>query len=174
MFYSAHKKARRGAIVSNELGLSITTNPNVALLLLAAGVAGICAELCSPGRIAPGAVGAVLAMLGIASLAALPVSWPGVALMVLAMVLLAFEARFLSRGLFTLAGAAAMFLGSRMLVYTPDPALRIHWYVAAVVALPLSIAASYLLSVAVRARRNKAAGCQGYIPDERQENELQS
>jgi membrane-bound serine protease (ClpP class) len=162
--------------VSNELGLLIllTTDPNIALLLLAAGMAGIYGELCGPGRIAPGAIGAVMAMLGVASLAALPVGWRGVALLLLAVALFALEAKFLSRGLLTLAGAAAMFLGSRMLVETPDPELRIHWSVAAAVAIPFSIATSFLLSVAARARRNKAVDYPGDILKERRENELQS
>jgi membrane-bound serine protease (ClpP class) len=130
------------------LNLTITHNPDVALWLLAVGAIGIYWELCAPGRVVPGVLGAALAVMGIASLAGLPVHWPGAALMLAGMCFFALEAASVSRGVFTAIGAAAMLFGAKILV-------QIHWATAIGVAIPFSVASSFLLSVAARARRNK-------------------
>jgi membrane-bound serine protease (ClpP class) len=143
-------------IFSNELHLFPTiADPNIALILLAIGAMGIYAEFCSPGLIAPGVIGATLVLFGIASLSADRLDWRGVALMAGALVLLALEAKLISHGALTLLGAACMLAGSLLLIDTPDPRLRIRWTTAAAVTLPFALITSFLLSVAVRARRNK-------------------
>jgi membrane-bound serine protease (ClpP class) len=61
-------------------------------------------------------------------------------------------------------GAAAMVLGAVMLVASPVPELRIHWSTALGLALPFSAITIFLLSIAVRARRNKVVtGVEGMI-----------
>ena len=51
----------------------------------------------------------------------------------------------------------AMVLGAVMLVDSPVPELRIHWSTALAVTLPFSAITVFLLTIAVRARRNKVA-----------------
>ncbi len=102
-------------------------------------------------------------MAAIASLAAFPVSRTGVLLTALSFLFFFLEARFATRGLLTLAGAALLLAGLKMLIETPDPALRIHWVSATAVAIPFAAISSFLFSAAVRARRNKTAIGQGYI-----------
>jgi membrane-bound serine protease (ClpP class) len=49
----------------------------------------------------------------------------------------------------------ALVLGAVMLVNSPIPELRVHWGTAIALALPFSAITVFLLTIAVRARRNK-------------------
>jgi membrane-bound serine protease (ClpP class) len=130
------------------------SDPNAALLIALTGALGICAEFCAPGLIAPGVAGSVLVLLGLASLTAFPIHWPGAVLMMIAAAPLALGAKVATRGVAALA-ALTMAFGSAILIDTPDPTLHIRWTtVAAVFAFALAIA--FLMSVAARARENKA------------------
>ena len=58
----------------------------------------------------------------------------------------------------------AMVLGAVMLIDSPLPEMRIHWQTAMALALPFSIITAMLVSLVVRARRNKVeTGEQGMI-----------
>jgi len=149
--------------VNNVLHLSITRDANVGLVLLAAGMLGVYAECCAPGRIAPGVLGASLVVAAVASLAEFPIGWAGVLLTVISFLFFVLEARFASRGLLTMAGAAVLLAGLKMLIDTPDPALRISWIAATCVAIPFAAITSFLFSAAARARCNKAVVGQPYI-----------
>jgi membrane-bound serine protease (ClpP class) len=65
--------------------LSEITDPNLALILLVLGGLGIYVEFHSPGLIAPGIAGAILVLLGLAAISALPINWTGAALLLLAL-----------------------------------------------------------------------------------------
>ena len=57
-----------------------------------------------------------------------------------------------------------MVLGAVMLIDSPWPEMRVHWGTAIALALPFSIITMFLLSLAVRARRNKVeTGQEGMI-----------
>jgi membrane-bound serine protease (ClpP class) len=64
--------------------LQLLVNPNVASLLLVAGLLGLAIELFSPGAIAPGVLGAIALVLGLYGTAQLPVTAAGVLLLLLA------------------------------------------------------------------------------------------
>lgn len=134
--------------------ISAIADPNIAFLLLLVGVLGIYVEFCSPGSIAPGVLGGILALLALSSISILPINWVGVALMVLAVALLVLEVRFSSRGTLGAGGAAALSLGAVMLVDGP-PEQRIQWSTALAGSLPFSAITVFLLTVARRARKNK-------------------
>jgi membrane-bound serine protease (ClpP class) len=135
--------------------LSAIANPNIALLLLVLGALGIYAEFSSPGLIAPGVIGAILVLLGLTALAMFPIDWLGAALMILAFAFFILEAKFATHGVLTAGGAAAMLLGAVMLIDTTVPELRIRWSTALAVTVPFALITSFLLTIAVRARRNK-------------------
>jgi len=139
-------------------------DPNVAVILIAAGILGIYAEFCVPGRILPGVLGGIFVLLGLSSIANLPINWVGVALLALAAALLVLESKTLEsktrwpRGLLGIAGGIAMMLGMVTLLAGPAPQPRIHWITAVGVSLPLASITVFLLRIAERARRNKAVG----------------
>lgn len=144
--------------------ISAIADPNIALVLLVLGALGIYAEFSSPGLIAPGVIGAILALLGLSALSVLPINWLGAALLILAFTLFVLEAKFTSHGILGIGGAIAMVLGAVMLVNAPIPEMRIHWSTAIGLALPFSVITLMLLSLVVRARRNKVTtGPEGII-----------
>jgi len=135
--------------------LSAMSDPNLALIILALGVLGIYVEFSSPGLIFPGAAGSILAVLGLAALSILPLSWLGVCLVLLAVVLFALEVKVVSHGILSAGAAVALVLGATMLVDSPIPEMRIRLATAIGVAAPLAILTAILVTLAVRARRNK-------------------
>jgi membrane-bound serine protease (ClpP class) len=136
--------------------LSAIADPNIALLLLILGALGIYAEFSSPGLVLPGVLGAIALLLALAALAMFPIGWLGAALIILGLTFFVLEAKFATHGVLTAGGAIALLLGSLLLIDTPDPALRIRFSMAVAVTLPFALITSFLLSIAVRARRNKA------------------
>ncbi len=144
--------------------ISAIADPNIALILLVIGALAIYVEFSSPGLVAPGVIGAILALLGLSALSVLPINWLGAALLLLAFTLFALEAKLASHGVLAVGGAVAMVLGAVMLINSPLPEMRIHWSTAIALALPFSAITALLLSLAVRARRNKVeTGKEGMI-----------
>lgn len=147
-----------------ERVLLAIADPNIALLLLVIGVLGIYVEFSSPGLVAPGVAGAILVLLGLTALSMLPIDWLGAALMILALVFFVLDAKFAAHGVLTAGGAIALILGAVMLVDTNVPELRIHWSTAIGLALPFALITSWLVSIALRARRNKVVtGMEGMV-----------
>jgi membrane-bound serine protease (ClpP class) len=144
--------------------VSAIADPNIALILLVIGALAIYVEFSNPGMIAPGVVGAILVLLGLSALSVLPIDWLGAALLLLAFVLFALEAKLGSHGVLAVGGTVCMVLGAVMLVDSPLPEMRIHWATALSVALPFALITALLVSLVVRARQNKVeTGDQGMI-----------
>jgi membrane-bound serine protease (ClpP class) len=144
--------------------ISAIADPNIALVLLVIGALGIYAEFSSPGLIAPGVVGLIAVLLGLSALSVLPINWLGAALLITAVTLFILEAKFTSHGVLAIGGTVAMVLGAVMLVNGPIPEMRIHLGTALGLALPFSAITMLLLSLAMRARRNKVeTGSEGMI-----------
>ncbi|MEO8100528.1 MAG: nodulation protein NfeD [Acidobacteriota bacterium] len=139
------------------------SDPNVGIILLIVGALGLYVEFSAPGLIVPGVVGGILMLLGLSSLAVLPINWAGAALLVLSFVLFALEAHITSHGVLGVGGAIAMMLGATLLVDGP-PEMRIRWSTAAAVTIPFAAITIFLLTIAVRARRNKVmTGVEGLL-----------
>ncbi|MFA0477620.1 nodulation protein NfeD [Vibrio splendidus] len=119
--------------------LSVITNPNVAYILMLIGIYGLLLEFYNPGVGLPGVLGGICLLLAMYSLQMLPVSYAGLALILLGVALMVAEAFSPSFGIFGLGGVAAFTLGSIMLMDTEVPGYQI--------ALPLIIGIS-LFSVA--------------------------
>ena len=144
--------------------IAAIADPNIALVLLVLGALGIYVEFSSPGLIAPGVIGAILALLGLSALSVLPINWLGAGLLILALALFVLEAKFTSHGILGIGGAVAMVLGAVILVNGPIPEMRIRWSTAIGLALPFSAITLLLLSLVVRARRHKVeTGVEGMI-----------
>jgi membrane-bound serine protease (ClpP class) len=144
--------------------VSAVADPNIAFIFLIVGALAIYVEFSSPGLIAPGVIGAILVLLGLSALSVLPINWLGAALIVAAFTMFILEAKITSHGVLGAGGALALVLGAVMLVDSPAPELRIRWATAIAVALPFSAITILLLSLVVRARRNKVeTGVEGMI-----------
>jgi membrane-bound serine protease (ClpP class) len=135
--------------------VSAIADPNLALVLLVLGALGIYVEFTSPGLIVPGILGAILALLGLSAISVLPINWLGAALLLLAFALFILEAKFATHGILGTGGALSMVLGAVMLIDSPTPEMRVHLSTAIALALPFSLITMLLLSLVLRARRNK-------------------
>jgi membrane-bound serine protease (ClpP class) len=95
--------------------LNTLIDPNILSLLFLAGIAGIGYEIFHPGVVLPGALGAVALLTALFGFSVLPVSWAGLALILLAIVLLVIDLHVVSHGALTVAGLICLAVGSIML-----------------------------------------------------------
>lgn len=141
-------------IAANTLKALTHLSPDAALLLLTLGLLLIYVELNRPGWILPGAVGLLLSLLSIPSLARFDLQPAAVLLVGTATALLALN---LVRPVHTLAAAAAtlaLVLGFARLIHGPGDA-RVHVVTAILCGLILGVGTSVLTAIARRARTNK-------------------
>jgi membrane-bound serine protease (ClpP class) len=144
--------------------LSYLMDPNVAFILMAIGALALYAEFNHPGAVIPGTVGVVFILLSAFALNLLPVRFAAVAMILGAFVLFAAEAKFASHGVLTTGGVVLLTLGGLFLVDAPIPEMRVHLATALAVSIPLGLITAFLMTIAVRARRNKVVtGEQGLI-----------
>ncbi len=104
--------------------LQIIVNPTVSFLLLAVGMLGLVIEIFSPGLILPGTLGAIAFLLGLYGTSQLPVTFAGVALLVLGVVLIIAEAH-VSGGVLGVVGVIAITLAGLLLYDTNSEALEV-------------------------------------------------
>jgi membrane-bound serine protease (ClpP class) len=106
--------------ITYELGfrdrvLKALSDPQIAILLLLLGAAGLYFEFTNPGAIFPGVIGAFALILAIFALRALPVNYVGLMLIVLSFVLFIMEVKVTSYGLLSVGGLISLTLGCIML-----------------------------------------------------------
>jgi membrane-bound serine protease (ClpP class) len=144
--------------------LSHLMDPNVAFILMAIGALALYAEFNHPGAVIPGTVGVVFILLAAFALNLLPVRFAAIAMIIGAFALFAAEAKFASHGILTTGGIVLLTLGGLFLVDGPIPEMRVHLTTALAVSIPLGIITAFLMSLGLRARRNKVVtGEQGLI-----------
>ena len=140
------------------------SDPNLALILAALGAMGLYIEFTTPGLILPGVLGGILLLLGLSGLSVLPVTWTGAALLLLALALFILETQIPSHGVLTIGGAAAMVLGSVLLIDGPIPELRVRLSTGIGLALPFAVISGFLVTLVVKARlRPATTGGEGMV-----------
>jgi membrane-bound serine protease (ClpP class) len=160
----ANEPIRDYQMTLKERILSYLMDPNVAFILLAIGALALYAEFNHPGAVIPGTVGVIFVLLAAFALNLLPVRFAAVVMIIGAFALFAAEAKFASHGVLTTGGVVLLTLGGLLLVDGPIPEMRVHLTTALAVSIPLGIITAFLMSIAVRARRNKiVTGEQGLI-----------
>lgn len=139
-------------------------DPNLAFILLAIGALALYVEFNHPGAVIPGTVGVVFMLVAAFALNLLPTRFASLILILGAFALFAAEAKIASHGVLTVGGIALLTLGGLLLVDSPIPELRVHLATALAVSIPLGIITAFLMTIALRARRNKVVtGQQGLI-----------
>ena len=148
-----------------ERVVSLTSDPNLAFILLALGALGIYVEFNAPGLVAPGVFGGILLLLGLNGLSVMPINWMGAAMIVLGLAFFVMEAKYPSHGGLGIGGAIALAIGAMVLIDAP-PDLRIRPMTAIGVTLPFALITLFLVTLAVRARNNKVVtGTQGMLSE---------
>jgi len=144
--------------------LSYLMDPNIAFILLAIGALALYAEFNHPGAVVPGTVGVVFILIAAFALNLLPTRFAALALILGAFALFAAEAKFASHGVLTIGGIVLLTLGGLLLVDSPIPEMRVHLLTALAVSIPLGLITAFLMSIALKARRNKmVSGAQGLV-----------
>jgi membrane-bound serine protease (ClpP class) len=144
--------------------LDFLVNPNIAFIVLAIGALAMYAEFNHPGAVLPGVVGIVFILLALFALNLLPTRYAAFTLIMAAFVMFALEAKFATHGVLGIAGIALMTIGGLLLVDGPIPEMRVKLWTALSVSVPLGAITVFLMSIALRARRNKVVtGKQGMI-----------
>ncbi|MCR9141443.1 MAG: nodulation protein NfeD [bacterium] len=95
--------------------LNFLANPNVAMIFMMLGIAGIFAEIYHPGAIFPGAIGAIFLVLGLYAMQSLSVDYTGLALIGLGIAFFILEFNVMSYGLLSIGGTLCMTLGALMM-----------------------------------------------------------
>lgn len=95
--------------------LNTLIDPNILPLLFLAGLAGIGFEIFHPGVVLPGALGAVALVTALFGFSVIPISWGGLALMLLGVALLVIDVHVTTHGALTVAGLISLAVGSIML-----------------------------------------------------------
>ena len=144
--------------------LDALMDPNLAFLLLAIGALALYIEFNHPGAVIPGTVGVVFILLAAFALNFLPTRFAALGLILGAFALFAAEAKFASHGVLTVGGIVLLTLGGLLLVDSPIPEMRVHLLTALSVSIPLGLITAFLMTIAIKARRNKiVTGAQGLV-----------
>lgn len=132
--------------------LSIITNPNVAYILMLVGMYGLIIEFYNPGVGVPGVAGAVCLLLALYAFQVLPISYTGLALILLGIALMTTEAFTPSFGVLGLGGIIAFVVGSIMLMDTDLPGYQIAMPVIAAFATSSVAILVFAMGMVLKAR----------------------
>jgi membrane-bound serine protease (ClpP class) len=134
--------------------LNTLIDPNLIPLLFLAGIAGIGFEILHPGVVLPGALGAVALLTALFGFAVLPISWAGLALLLLGAALLVIDAHVTSHGALTISGLTSIVVGSLMLFHNaPAPYDNVNTPLLVGFAVALGVVWVFVLTKAVQVRR---------------------
>jgi membrane-bound serine protease (ClpP class) len=134
--------------------LNALIDPNIIPLLFLAGIAGIGFEIFHPGVVLPGALGAVSLLLALFGFSVLPISWAGLALLILGAALLVIDAHVTTHGALTVSGLISMVVGSLLLFHNaPAPYNNVNTPLVITFALVVGGFWAIAISKAVQVRR---------------------
>ncbi|HEY6969361.1 MAG TPA: NfeD family protein, partial [Candidatus Angelobacter sp.] len=139
-------------------------DPNFAAILFSIGMLALWAEFNNPGMVMPGVIGFIFILLALFAMQLLPVRYAALILILGAFVLFGLEAKFQTHAVLGVGGIVMMVLGLLSLVNGPIPEMRVKWITALSISIPLGAITIFLMSIAIKARRNKVAtGAEGMI-----------
>jgi membrane-bound serine protease (ClpP class) len=140
-------------VVRHEMSLkqkivNAIADPNIAYMLLMAGILGLYMEFSNPGVMFPGVTGAICLVLALISFQLLSFNYAGLFLILLGIALLVGEAFMPSFGVLGIGGVVSLALGSFLLFDTPNSDLTIDGtivYTAVATMASLVLAIGYLV-----------------------------
>jgi membrane-bound serine protease (ClpP class) len=133
--------------------LAVITNPSVAYVLMLIGIYGLFFEFSNPGFVLPGVAGAICLLLAMYAFQLLPVSYAGLALIVLGIAFMVAEAFLPSFGALGIGGIIAFIAGSLMLIDINMPGYGIPWPMIAAAALASALFLVFVIGMALKSRR---------------------
>ena len=144
-------------MTSREKALQFISSPDIAYLLLTAGILMIVLEVMSPGGFVLGTAGAVMVLLGSFGLRMLPFNWAGIVLLVAGIGVLVLDLMVGGIGVLSLFGLAALVTGGLILFRAPGgELLNVSMSVIGGMSLALGLFFLGALFLVVRSFRKKA------------------
>jgi membrane-bound serine protease (ClpP class) len=147
--------------------LNALIDPNIISLLFLAGIVGIGFEVFHPGVVLPGALGGVSLVLALFGFSVLPISWAGLALILLGVTLMVIDAHVVTHGALTLSGLVSLAVGMLLLFHNaPAP---YHTSLPLVISLTVAIGGFWAIAIgkAVQVRRRPVTvGPERFLGDE--------
>jgi membrane-bound serine protease (ClpP class) len=134
--------------------LNTLIDPTLITLLFLAGIAGIGYEIFHPGVVLPGALGAVALVTALFGFSVLPISWAGVALLLLGIALLVIDAHVTSHGALTVSGLIAFVIGALLLFRNAPSPYHVNAWLIGSVAVVLGSAWLFAMTKAVQVSRS--------------------
>lgn len=133
--------------------LNAVIDPNIIGLLFLAGIAGIVFEVLHPGVVLPGALGGVAFLTALFGLSILPISWSGLGLILLGIVLLVADAHVVSHGALTLSGLVSLGFGMVMLFHNAPAPYHTSVPLVVTVTVAIGLLWAFAIAKAVQVRR---------------------
>jgi membrane-bound serine protease (ClpP class) len=133
--------------------LNALIDPNIISLLFLAGIIGIGFEIFHPGIVLPGALGAVSLLTALFGFSVLPISWVGLALILLGVALLVIDAHVTSHGALTVSGLISLTVGMLMLFHNAPAPYHTSVWLTLAVTVPLGLFWALAMSKAIAVRR---------------------
>ena len=144
--------------------LNILAHPQIAYLLMMAGILGLYLEFSNPGLLFPGLVGALCLILALTAFQVLPINYTGLVLIFLGLALLITELFLPSFGILGVGGLVAFVMGSLFLFDSPDAELAPDRGVIFGAALGVGLFILIAGSLSMQAyRRRPVTGTEGLI-----------
>ncbi len=145
----------------------LIADPNIAYLLMMAGLLGLYVEFTHPGAMFPGVAGAICLLLALTALHVLPLNSAGPALLGLGVALLVAEAFLPTCGLLGVGGIVAFVMGSLFLFDTAETGVAVNrglvFGVSGAVGLVMLVVASLVVRSQRARPRHGVAGMVGQI-----------
>ncbi len=138
--------------------LSWLIDPQIAYFLMLGGMAGLFFELTTPGAVLPGVVGGLCLLLALYAMSVLPTNAAGLLLVLFGLVLFFLELHITSYGMLSVAGVAALFLGSTILFRPGEGFEALDMATISVTVAGLSCLLLAAVWLAARAQRARPAG----------------
>ena len=105
-----------------------------------------------------------LILLAVFALHLLPIRFAAVVLILASFALFALEAKFATHGVLAIGGITTLVIGALLLVDAPIPEMRVKLATALAVSVPVGLITVFLMTIALRARRNKVlTGAEGLV-----------
>jgi len=150
-----------------ERFLTVIADPSVAYFLLMIGLLGLYFEFSHPGAVIPGVVGGISLVLAFFAFQILPINIAGLLLILLGIGLFIAEAKVQGFGILGIGGGVALFIGSIMLIKSPDPSMRPSLSLVTATVIGITVIVLFLIYLIARAIKEKPmTGVEGMIGEE--------
>ena len=158
-------KVTKASMSFSEQIIQFVSDPQIAYLLISAGIMAIFFEVITPGGFILGTVGGVMLVLGSIGLKMLPFNWAGIVLIVAGLIVMAIDLIAGTMGVLTLVGLPVFCLGGIFLFRVPGgEMLQISLSFIIGIAIALGLCFVFVAYLVLKGfRRKVSTGQQGMI-----------